>query len=223
MRPKRLRRLLRYGVDALMLVLLLFLMSYPVTRGLMRHGMCGVLFWALLPVHLSLNCGWFCSLFRGHWNRSRILLCAADTALLAAGLLLAVSSLAMAGEVFSFAPFPMTSWGRSLHTAASAWTFVLAAFHLGLHCQAVIRRIERACGRFRLPVMLAVMLAGGLAFFESGLLGSMLFLEGVKPYAADPAAFLVQYLGVVLFFCLAAQILNRVMNNCPSRKTHTGD
>lgn len=227
MRPKSLRRCMRYGVDALLLVLLLFLMSYPVTRGLLRHGVCGVLFLALLLVHLALNCGWFCSLFKGRWNRSRLLLTAADTALLAAGLLLAASSLAMAGEVFSFAPFPMTFWGRGLHTAASAWTFVLAAFHLGLHCQAVIRRIERACGRLRLPlrltVLLAVLFAGGFSFFESGLLGSMLFLDVYKPQAADPAAFLAQCLGVVLFAGLAAQILNRSLNTSFLCKKHTGD
>lgn len=223
MRPKSLRRCMRYGVDALLLVLLLFLMSYPVTRGLLRHGVCGVLFLALLLVHLALNCGWFCSLFKGRWNRSRLLLTAADTALLAAGLLLAASSLAMAGEVFSFAPFPMTFWGRGLHTAASAWTFVLAAFHLGLHCQAVIRRIERACGRFRNLVLLAVLCAEGLSFFESGLLDSMLFLDGYKPQAADPAAFLAQYLGVVLFAGLAAQILNRSLNTSFLCKKHTGD
>ena len=223
MRPKSLRRCMRYGVDALLLVLLLFLMSYPVTRGLLRHGVCGVLFLALLLVHLALNCGWFCSLFKGRWNRSRLLLTAADTALLAAGLLLAVSSLAMAGEVFSFAPFPMTFWGRGLHTAASAWTFVLAAFHLGLHGQSVWKRLERACGRFRNLVMLAVLLAGGLCFSESGLLSSMLFLEGAMPQAADPAAFLAQYLGVVLFAGLAAQILNRSLNTSFLCKKHTGD
>ncbi len=223
MRPKSLRRCMQYGVDALLLVLLLFLMSYPVTRGLLRHGVCGVLFLALLLVHLALNCGWLCSLFKGRWNRSRILLTAADTALLAAGLLLAVSSLAMAGEVFSFAPFPMTFWGRGLHTAASAWTFVLAAFHLGLHCQAVIRRLERACGRFRLPVMLAVLFAGGLSFFESGLLDSMLFPGGFTPGAADPAAFLAQYTAIVLFSGLAAHILNRALNRSFLCKKHTGD
>ncbi len=220
MRPKSLRRCMQYGVDALLLVLLLFLMSYPVTRGLLRHGVCGALFLAFLLVHQIVNGGWYRSLFRGHWNRSRILLYAADTALIAAGILLASSSLAMAGEVFSFAPFSMTSWGRRLHTAASAWTFVLAAFHLGLHGQSVWKRLERACGRFRNLVMLAVLLAGGLCFSESGLLSSMLFLEGAMPQAADPAAFLAQYLGVVLFLCLGAHIMNKSLNRSLSCKIH---
>lgn len=223
MSAKSVRRLVRYGVDVALFMLLLFLMSYPVTRGLMRHGVCGALFLALLLVHQIVNGGWYRSLFRGRWNRSRILLFVSDTALMAASLMLAASSLAMAGEVFSFAPFPMTSWGRSLHNAASAWTFVLAAFHLGLHGRAVWKCLEKALGRFCYPVLLAAFLAGGLCFWESGLLDSMLFLEGFKTQAADPAAFLMQYLGVVLFLCLPAQILTKSLSRNKPRNKHTGD
>ena len=152
------RRRVKIAVDAAMFGLMLCLMSYPMTRGLLRHGVCGVSFLALLLVHQALNLDWYRALFRGRWNARRVLLTAANAALLMSSAALIASSLAMAGEVFPFAPFPMAWWGRGLHTAATAWSFVLVSFHLGLHGQSFWNQIRRArrcagavvCGRPRL-------------------------------------------------------------------------
>lgn len=177
------------------------------TRGLLRHGVCGVSFLALLLVHQALNLDWYRALFRGRWNARRVLFTATDAALLIGSAALIASSLAMAGEVFPFAPFPMTFWGRGLHTATTAWSFVLVSFHLGLHGQSFWNRLRRTFGRVWPAVVLALLFAGGFAFMESGLWSDMLLLGEPKMRPAGLPAFLTQCLGVTAFFCLLARLL----------------
>lgn len=203
------RRRVKIAVDAAMFGLMLCLMSYPMTRGLLRHGVCGVSFLALLLVHQALNLDWYRALFRGRWNARRVLLTAANAALLMSSAALIASSLAMAGEVFPFAPFPMAWWGRGLHTAATAWSFVLVSFHLGLHGQSFWNQIRRVWGRTWPAAALALLFVGGLAFMESGLWSDMLLLGEPKVRPASLPVFLVQCLEVTLFFCLLAQLLLR--------------
>ncbi len=199
------RRALKMAVDAAMYGLMLALMSYPLTRGLMRHGLCGAAFLALLIVHQLLNLNWYRSLFRGGWNARRILLALADMFLLLSGAALVVSALAMAGEVFSFAPFPMPWWGRDLHNSAAAWTFALASFHLGLHGQSFWSRLYQRSGRAWPVCALAAVLAGSVLFVQSGLWNDMLMTGAPKNSLVSLPFFLVHYLGITLGFCLLAR------------------
>lgn len=201
------RRAVKIVVDAVMFGLIILLMSYPMTRGLLRHGIYGVAFVVLLLIHQALNLNWYRTLFRG--NARRALLTAANAALLVSSAALIASSLAMAGEVFPFVPFPMTFWGRGLHTAAAAWSFVLVSFHLGLHGQSFWNRIRRAFGRAWPAAALVLLFAGGLVFMESGLWSDMLLLGEPKTRPANLPVFLAHYLGMTLFFCLSAQLILR--------------
>ncbi len=192
-------------VDAALYGVMLILMSYPITRGLLRHGVCGVAFIALLLVHQALNAGWYRSLFRGRWNARRVLLTATDALLLFSGAALAVSSLAMAGEVFSFTPFPMTWWARDLHTTATAWTFVLTSFHLGLHGHGVWRNARLWTSRIWPFVVLAFFALGTALFAHSGLWNVMLMNGIPQTRLAGLPLFLAYYPAMTLWLCLLAR------------------
>ena len=112
------KRYLRLIVDAAMFGLMLALLSYPLTRGLLPHGVMGMAFTGLVLFHHGLNLAWYKSLFRGRWTGERVLVTITDTGLLFATIALVASSLVMAGEVFSFAPFAMPWWGRGLDLRA---------------------------------------------------------------------------------------------------------
>lgn len=199
------RRAVTMAVDAAMYLLMLFLLSYPLTRGLLWHGACGAAFLGLMLLHQALNLSWYRTLFRGKWNAARALLTAADAALLASGTALLISSLAMAGEVFAFAPFPMTSWGRGLHMAATTWTFTLASFHLGMHGRRFWEGVNRSLGR-AWPVAAAVLLALGIGLFvNSGMWQDMLMTGMPKTSLRTLPLFLWHYLGATLSFCLLAR------------------
>ncbi len=201
------RRAVRLAVDAALFALLLFLMSYPLTRGLLRHGVCGCLMLGLVAVHQLLNLGWYRSLPRGRWNARRAIVTAADTGLILASTALVASSLAMAGEVFAFAPFPMTYWGRGLHHAATAWIFVLVGVHLGLHGDSLWHAAIRAAGR-AWPVVSGLLLAAGLlAFIDSGMGSDMLMSDDPRPRPDGMPSFLLRHAGTLLLFGLAARLL----------------
>lgn len=201
------RKATRIAVDAAMAGLMLYLASYPLTRGLLRHGACGCLLVGLFLCHHLLNAGWYRALGRGRWGARRILSTATATLLLAASLALVASGLAMAGEVFPFLPFPMAYWGRDLHTTATAWCFVLASFHLGLHGQWLWDRARRLLGR-AWPLPAAALMAHGMyALASSGLAGDLLYLGEPKVPPGSLPMFFVRYLGIGLAFCLLGRLL----------------
>lgn len=112
----------------------------------------------------------------------------------------------MAGDTYPFFPFRMPFWGRGLHTAMTAWLFVLASFHLGLHGASVWNRAERFAGRVRSALFLIFLAAGAFCFVQSGLWNDMLFLGGPKYFAGGVPEFLTWNLGAALFFCLLARL-----------------
>lgn len=199
------KKLAKILVDMALYGLMLILMSYPVTRGLLRHGVCGMAFVALLCVHHALNLSWHRTLFRGRWTTRRVLLSSTDILLLFGSAAFVASSLVMAGDVFAFAPFPMPWWGRELHTTATAWTFVLASFHLGLHGHGVWRGVRRLTGRMWPVAALMLFTAGAALFVHSGLWNDMLMTGIPKTRMANLPLFLTHYLGITLYFCLIAR------------------
>ena len=203
----RMVKAVRIVVDTSMFVLILFLMSYPLTRGLMRHGVCGALLGGLLFCHHLLNLPWYRSLCRGFWNFRRRVLTVTAMLLLLDTLVLIFSSLSMSGEVFAFMPFPMTSWGRSLHTAVTAWTFVLVSFHMGLHWQGFWKRLRQGLGKAFYPLMLVLLVSGGWCFWESRLWSDMLLTGDLKVYPYEFWQFILLYLGITAFFCLISRLL----------------
>lgn len=203
-------------VDVALYGLMLILMSYPVTRGLLRHGICGMAFVTLLFLHHALNLSWHRTLFRGRWSARRVLLSSTDILLLLGSAALVISSLVMAGDVFAFAPFPMPWWGRELHTATTAWTFALASFHLGLHGHGVWHSARRLTGRIWPVAALTLFALGAALFVHSGLWNDMLMTGMPKARPASLLLFLTHYVGITLCFCLLGRGAWSLARKAPS-------
>lgn len=191
-----------------MVLLLLWLLSYPLTRGLLQHGVSGCLFLFLAIVHHTLNLDWYRALGRGRWPFRRWLSTSTVCLLLLCTLALLISSLAMAGEVFAFVPYPMPRWGRDWHTAATAWTFVLTAFHLGLHGQGFWNWLRRTPVPVLVRVFCALLFLGFSAwnFRQSGLWSDMLLYGEMKLLPESETAFWVQYVSIGMGFCLLGRL-----------------
>lgn len=215
------KRFFRLSIDIGMFCLMLFLMSYPLTRGLYRHGVCGVILLVLFVLHHWLNLGWYRSLLHGRWTSQRILLSFAVVMLIPATLALLTSSLVMAGEVFSFVPFSMPSWGQSLHTFATAWIFVLMSFHLGIHGTFVHKQLaklsRKISGKIFYLLALILLIPCFFAFIRTELWRDLFILEGTKIPPEDIPHFLCQFLGTTLFFAIPAQMIRFVVGK--QRKT----
>ena len=196
----------RLCLDITLFLLLLYLLSYPVTRGLMRHGTAGMAFLVLLIVHLAANRSFYLALFCGRWTWQRWLSTLSVLLLSAAALVLTASALVLAGEIFPGIAFAQPYWGRSLHTAAAAWSLVLASFHMGLHGQRLWKLVKERTGSLWSAACCILPALSGCAFLDSPLACCLLLVdESLEEHSAP--SFLLHTLGTVLFFMLLAQCL----------------
>ena len=172
---------LKIFVDVAMYGLFLYLMSYHAGQGLFRHGVLGCILLALFFIHHGLNWKWYRSLPKGRLTFTRGCFMAIDFLLLAAMILMAVSSVLMSGDIFEFSPFFATRAARSMHTCSTAWGFVITVLHMGLHTRDLCRKIGDKARRVLPPLLFRaaffLTLATGCAcFVHSGLWKSMFLL-----------------------------------------------
>ena len=128
-------------VDVLLFLLFLYLLSYRPGMGLMYHAVIGITQLFLFLVHHALNWNWYRTLFKGKYGFRRILLTASDFLLLLAMAFMILSSVMISGMIFEFG-IRMTSIWRRIHVASSAWCFLLMGFHVGMHVQKLLNRLQ---------------------------------------------------------------------------------
>lgn len=139
---------MRYGLDILMLVLLVGEMMFFYLPPLV-HEAVGVAF--LLPIawHLALNRRYVSSLGSGRWNEPRAIRCLLNILLAGACFLTVISGCLTSSELFAdVVPFSLRSNPSlyQLHSTAARYFLVLAGLHLGLHLKAWWQKWLHAAG-----------------------------------------------------------------------------
>ena len=135
---------LKFGIDILMTLMLLFLMGYQFW-GDVAHEWAGAGMLVLFMIHHLLNLGWHKNLLRGKYNPSRILMLIINILLFADMLGLMISGILLSNHVFAFPGIRGgLSLARLLHMASAYWGFVLMSLHLGLHWGMILGMIGRA-------------------------------------------------------------------------------
>lgn len=202
------KRRIKAIVDIVMLGLFLYLMSYHAGRGLLLHALLGIATFALFVLHHLLNVQWYKTLAGGKYGFYRALLLVADFLLLAAMLLMMASSLMISGMVFPFTVLPMDFAWVEIHYFATAWGFLLMAFHLGLHLHAPLAKWEKRLKDTPLAYVMwlleaIVLTAGAYGFTQSGLWPDMMLNPQSSPPMSGFAFYLV-YIGIVAAASLLA-------------------
>lgn len=155
------KRKIKILVDVLMFLLFLYLLSYRPGMGLMYHAVIGIAQLTLFILHHALNLSWYRTLFRGRYRFRRILLTASDFLLLIAMGFMILSSVMISGMIFDFVGIRMTGWWRRIHVASSGWCFLLSAFHVGMHMQGILNRLQKKLqGVIRLYRIIRILLVG---------------------------------------------------------------
>lgn len=202
------KREFKIGVDVLMLVLFLYLMSYHPGGGLLLHAYLGCALFVLFILHHALNWNWHRTLFQGKYNLRRSLTSGTDVLLLGAMVLAMVSSWHIASMAlpFEFLPPPRNTW-RDLHVTATAWCFVLMAFHLGLHLHNTITKWERQLAAqralrwgFKLFQVLLLLGAGWSLWHNN--VGHDLLMLPARPVAFNALAFYLEHLAIIAGFAV---------------------
>lgn len=202
------KREFKIGVDVLMMILFLYLMSYHPGGGLLLHAYLGCVLFGLFILHHALNWNWHRTLFQGKYNLRRSLTSGTDVLLLGAMVLAMVSSWHIASMAlpFEFLPPPRNTW-RDLHVAATAWCFVLMAFHLGLHLHNTITKWERQLAAqralrwgFKLFQVLLLLGAGWSLWHNN--VGHDLLMLPTRPVAFNALAFYLEHLAIIAGFAV---------------------
>ncbi len=135
------KRTMRWILDILMTMALLFLMGYHFW-GEMAHEWAGAVMFVLFIAHHILNGSWYKSLARGKYTPVRILMLTVNMLTLVAMLILMYSGIAISRYVFAFLPAQGgMAAARRLHLLGSYWGFLLMSLHLGLHWGMIWNRL----------------------------------------------------------------------------------
>lgn len=136
------QRRLRTGLDILMALTFLYLMSYHPGQGLVSHALIGIAFFLMVIVHQFLNLAWYRTLLKGRYTLRRALLSSTALLLIALTLIMAWGSYAIAGFIFDWDFLPVSRFFRQYHPSLAAWLFVILTLHAGLHLVNTLRRLE---------------------------------------------------------------------------------
>ena len=165
------KRKTKTAVDVVMFLLFLYLLSYRPGMGLMVHAVIGIAQLSLFILHHLLNLNWYRTLFKGRYGFRRILLVSSDFLLFIAMGFMIASSVMISGMIFDFG-IRMTGWWRRIHVASSGWCFLLTGFHVGMHMQGMMSRLQKKMKRSSLlyRIIQAFLVAAGVyCFLQSDL------------------------------------------------------
>lgn len=205
MKPKA---IIKLAVDILMILALLFLMSYHLW-GEALHEWVGAGMFILFIAHHILNGRWHKTVFKGKYNALRILTLCIDFLVLVSMLAQMYSGIVMSRYVFDFLPFiGGMSLARRLHILGSYWGFLLMSLHLGLHWDMILGMSRKAAGmkskaksRSIIAFIVGLAIAGyGVWAFISRDFLTYLFLKSESvflDYSESKILFYIDYLALM--------------------------
>ncbi len=140
MKPKT---AVKFGVDILMTLALLFVMGYQFW-GDMAHEWVGTGMFMLFISHHILNLHWYKHIFKVRHTPMRTLTLCVDIFVMLSMLALMYSGIVISNYVFVFLPIEHgITLAHHLHTLGAYWGFILMSAHLGLHWNMVIGMVKK--------------------------------------------------------------------------------
>jgi len=207
-------------VDAVLTVLLLFLMAYQVT-GDVLHEWLGIAMTVTLILHHILNRKWYKAVFKGKYSPYRIIMTAVNTLMLVSIALTALSGMSMSGHAVPFMyGLINVMTARTLHLAMSYWSFILMGIHIGLHIKAMTAKMPDK-GKTVFKVILTGVSGAGLwLFLKNGIVNYITFRTHFAFLDYQTAKWLVilQNLAMLLFFVLIGYVLSEVTQKNQEKK-----
>lgn len=211
---------MRYLLDVLLLLLLVFEMSFLYLPPFF-HELVGVALFIPIFVHLFQNRFYLKALLKGRWPLPRVLGAAVNLLLLVTCLMSVISGCLISNVLFAdIMPLSMRSNPVlfSLHSASARWFLVFAGLHFGLHVSIWWQKLQRAAGIMSRPfpakvlmgIMALLLGAGGIyAAMQDELLqrleGAHVFMTPALQY--DTAGYILTQLGIFLLFAEAGCLL----------------
>lgn len=210
------KKIVKIIVDLLMYCDFIFLMSHDTVRDLSLHAWAGIGLFVLLIIHNFLNIWFYKNTIKGKYNFQRILLSVTAWILLVLMILMAVSSVYASGAVFEWSPFIFTQKSRTLHLMSTSWGYMVMSFHLALHINSALTRLDKkilaktgnTAGIILLVVLyLTITVLGSWAFMETQLWYFLFNTGNWKMAAYELWISFAEYAGITAAICGAYHLI----------------
>lgn len=207
--PKEVIMNRRILVDVGMLLSFLVLLDYRLVRNT-GHEALAVVFFLLFLLHTWFNRQWYVSLPRGRWNTDRKLTFLSDILLLGSfGAVMGSGLLISHTLPTGMEKAPLLA--HQIHHVAGYVMVIALGFHLGLHWNAILPRLERGIGLRKIPhlsllykILLCLLAAGGIYFSFYYSIGSRLLLLRIPSARSMPVTLWTFTFGHLLIISLYA-------------------
>ncbi len=212
----------RIIINILMTIFFILLMGYHITENKI-HEYLGVITLLIMIIHNILNINWYKSLLKGKYNFQRTMYVIIDLALLVATIGIAVSSIMISANVFSFLNITTTMFARRMHMLCTSWGFILISAHIGLHLNSMIMKIKEKLKNSTFEYVVYFLLSliviyGGYSFISNKIWEDMFILNDFKffEYDKSPVIFYLEYIAMLIFvafmICGIFTIIKSIIN-----------
>lgn len=223
-------QMIRRGLDAVMLILLMLLMTYELI-GEATHEIVGIAMLVCVIAHQALNRRWYRGLNKGRFGAARVLQTAVNLALLAGLTMQFVSGVILSRHALAFLPIHGGRFGaRSFHVVGAYWGMALMSIHLGLHGHMILpmlskgKRRGKSAGMMRSGALL--MAAYGAYAIVRRQVTSYMFLR--IPFVffdfGEPLVFfMLDYAAIIALFAVAGYYAMRAARAADARRLANKD
>lgn len=133
---------LKISIDIAMTIIMLLLMAY-VFIGNRQHMWLGMAEFILYIAHNILNRKWYTGLFKGRYNRARVIRTVINIGVFAAMIGLMVSGVILSNAFGIVRINAGRFFSRQLHMLSSYWGFILMSLHLGINWNLILGIFKR--------------------------------------------------------------------------------
>ena len=196
----------RLIIDILMYCLFILVMGPHITENFL-HEIIGTIISVLFIIHTTLNIKFYKILFKGKYNKKRIILTLVDILLLVCMIGMIISSLIISNNVFKFLNIETTMFGKKIHMLSNSWGFILMSLHVGLHIEPLIKKIKNKI--LYVPLFI-IYIYGIYSFIKLDFINDMFLLSHFKMFNFNEH-FIIYYLHVIatsIFIILTMYIIN---------------
>lgn len=192
----------RLILEIAMLGTFLSLLNYKYVQNF-GHELLAAVFFFLFLIHTWFNRKWYTSLFRGRWNKMRMLTAAADF------LLIASFASVIGIGIFISKQVPVLSegmrWLHPIHKAAGYAMLIALGLHIGLHWQIMLPRLKKHLpqnSNLLLKGLALLLVPGGAYYSDVYSVGSRLLMLSVPKDPTLPTGYFLPVFGCFLILSM---------------------
>ena len=196
-------------IDILLTILLMILMLGQYT-GVLIHEILGICIIILFIAHHVLNKEYYKNIFKGKYNKLRVIYLIIDTLMFIMLFLMIISTFMISRKLLVFMGLSNEYYGRILHVISGYSLYILCGIHLGLHYNRMIKLKKESKTILNIFMVLIAFIFGISAFLKRKII-SKLTLEIMYPIYSEDSIIIsfIDYLSMfILFMMIGYAIFN---------------